>query len=210
MQAESLAVNMISADSLIDKAKKGDEVAFNQLVNLWYKRIYNYVLKYSSNEDLSADITQRTFIAVYKNLKKLNDAGSFKPWVYRIATNFCHEEARKSARNKLVSITASRSEDEEQPTITEGEATERMFDPERSYQQVELEKILFSCLQELPDDQRSVILMKEYEGFKFHEIADALNASENTVKTRLYRGLKVLKQRLEEQNINKETIHYEL
>lgn len=210
MQAKSLAVSMISADGLIEKAKGGDEVAFNQLVNLWYKRIYNYALKYSSSEDLTADITQKTFIAVFKNLKKLKDAGSFKPWVYRIATNFCHEEGRKQARKKSVFMTPASNEEEDQATPIEGEAKEMMFDPERSYQQVELEKILFNCLQELPEDQRSVILMKEYEGFRFHEIAEALNTSENTVKTRLYRGLKVLKQRLEEQNINKETIHYEL
>ena len=209
MQTESIAVNMFSADSLIEKARGGDETAFNQLVNLWYKRIYNYVLKYSSNADLTADITQKTFIAVFKNLKKLKDAGSFKPWIYRIATNFCHEEGRKQARNKLVSMTPMNEEDDTTAPI-ESEAKERMFNPEQSYQQVELEKILFGCLQDLPEDVRSVILMKEYEGFKFHEIADALNTSENTVKTRLYRGLKVLKQRLEEQNINKETIHYEL
>lgn len=210
MHANPVEVNMISADSLIDKAKMGDEVAFNQLVNLWYKRIYNYVLKYSSNEELTADITQKTFIAVFKNLKKLKDSGSFKPWIYRIATNFCHEEARKEARNKLVSMTSGASEEDEDSSLIEGEAKERMFDPERSFQQLELEKILFSCLQELPEDQRSVILMKEYEGFKFNEIADALDTSESTVKTRLYRGLKVLKQRLAERNINKETIHYEL
>ena len=210
MQAESVTVGMVSADRLIEQAKKGDEVAFNQLVNLWYKRIYNYVLKYSANDDLTADITQKTFIAVYKNLKKLKDAGSFKPWVYRIATNYCHEEARKLARNKLVSMSPATSDEEENSAPIGGEAKDRMFNPERSFQQVELEKILFGCLQQLPEDQRSVILMKEYEGFKFHEIADALNTSENTVKTRLYRGLKTLKQRLEQQNINKETIHYEL
>ena len=201
---------MISADTLIERAKKGDEVAFNQLVNLWYKRIYNYVLKYSADEDLAADITQKTFIAVFKNLRKLKDAGSFKPWIYRIATNYCHEEARKQARNKLVSMAPTTGEEEESAGAMEGEAKERMFNPERSFQQVELEKILFGCLQQLPEDQRSVILMKEYEGFKFHEIAETLDASENTIKTRLYRGLKTLKKRLAEQNITKETIHYEL
>ncbi len=209
MQAESIAMNMVSVDHLIERAKKGDDIAFNQLVNLWYKRIYNYVLKYSSEEDLAGDITQRTFIAVFKNLRKLKDVGSFKPWVYRIATNYCHEEARKLSRKKTVIMTPASSGDEEsqQP---ESEARERMFNPEQSFQQSELERILFSTLQELPEDQRSVILMKEYEGFKFHEIAETLDASENTIKTRLYRGLKTLKKRLAEQNITKETIHYEL
>jgi len=209
MQAEPIAMNTISANGLIEKAKKGDEVAFNQLVNLWYKRINNYVLKYSSQEDTASDITQKTFISVFKNLKKLKESGSFKSWIYRIATNYCHEEARKQSRKKMVLMNPSHDEEEDQHLI-ESEAREKMFNPEQSFQQSELERILFDTLQELPEDHRSVILMKEYEGFKFHEIAETLDTSENTVKTRLYRGLKLLKRKLEEQNITKETIHYEL
>lgn len=201
---------MIASDSLIAKAQKGDETAFNQLVNLWYKRIFNYALKYCGDEELTSDLTQKTFIAVFKNLKKLKETASFKPWIYRIATNFCHEEARKQARNKTMSIHTPSEDEENDQGIGEQQTKDRMFDPERSFQQLELEKILFSCLQELPEEQRSVILMKEYEGFKFHEIAETLDTSENTVKTRLYRGLKLLKSRLKEQNITKETIHYEL
>ncbi len=210
MQAEQVAVEISSADFLIERARQGDESAFNQLVNLWYKRIYNYTFKYCADEEKASDICQKTFIAVFKNLKKLKDAKSFKPWLYRIATNFCHEEARRKSRNKMVFLPQNGGEDEDDQLTFESEASDRMFNPERTYQQTELEKILFSTLQELPEDQRSVILMKEYEGFKFHEIADALNTSENTVKTRLYRGLKVLKNKLSEQNITKETIHYEL
>ncbi|MEQ9008497.1 MAG: RNA polymerase sigma factor, partial [Ekhidna sp.] len=66
------------------------------------------------------------------------------------------------------------------------------------------------CINELPKDQRSVIIMKEYEGMKFREIAEILDTSENTVKTWLYRGLKVLKQQLEDKKITKETLSYEL
>ena len=209
MQAE-VASNMLSADGLIEKARAGDERAFNQLVNLWYKRIYNYAYKHCSDEEMSSDITQRTFIAVYKNLSKLKETGSFKPWVYRIATNLCYEEGRKKAKRATVSIGVTRNENDEESYVGDGEAKGVIFNPERTYQQLELEKILFDCLHELPEDQRSVIIMKEYEGMKFHEIADALDASENTVKTRLYRGLKVLKNRLDEKNITKETIHYEL
>ncbi len=210
MQAETIAIDMLSADQLILSAQRGDEKAFNQLVNHWYLRIYNYVFKYCADEEKASDLSQKTFIAVFKNLKKLKDAKSFKPWVYRIATNFCHEEARRVARSKVVTMDPTGSEDDETRTGFESEAKERMFNPEKTFQQTELEKILFSLLQQIPEDQRSVILMKEYEGFKFHEIAEALNTSENTVKTRLYRGLKALKKMLEEQNITKETIHYEL
>ncbi|MEM7298189.1 MAG: hypothetical protein AAF391_07985, partial [Bacteroidota bacterium] len=66
MYAEQINQKMIQVDLLIDRAKQGDEQSFNQLVNLWYKRIYNYVLKHCGDEDLTSDITQKTFIAVFR------------------------------------------------------------------------------------------------------------------------------------------------
>ncbi|MEO9484258.1 MAG: RNA polymerase sigma factor [Ekhidna sp.] len=210
MHANQISQAMVPLESLIEKAMTGDEVSFNQLVNLWYKRIYNYALKQCSHNDVAADITQRTFIAVFKNLKKLKDVGSFKPWIYRIATNFCHQEGRKISNSKTVPFTVTQNDEGDTRINEEGEAEGIYFNPEMSYQQKELEKILFGCLQELPKDQRSVIIMKEYEGMKFREIAETLDTSENTIKTWLYRGLKLLKQQLEEKNITKDTLSYEL
>ncbi len=210
MQPNQLRDTMVPLESLIEKAKTGDETSFNQLVNLWYKRIYNYVLKQISNEDLAADVTQKTFIAVFKNLKKLKDTGSFKPWIYRIATNFCYQEARKLTKSKTVAFTVTSNSEGDSIIKEEGEAEGSFYNPEMNYRQLELEKILFKCLQAIPSDHRSVIIMKEYEGMKFREIAEALQTSENTVKTWLYRGLKMLRKELEENRITKETLSYEL
>ncbi|MEP0986779.1 RNA polymerase sigma factor [Ekhidna sp.] len=209
MQVSEIRQEM-PTEVLIKQAMTGDEQSFNQLVNLWYKRIYNYVLKQCSYDEIASDITQRTFISVFKNLKKLKEAGSFKPWIYRIATNYCHEEGRKKSRSKTVSFTFSKNDDGESTINEEGEAEGAFYNPELTYRQHELEQILFSCLQELSKDQRSVIIMKEYEGMKFREIAEILDTSENTVKTWLYRGLKLLKSQLEEKRITKDTLSYEL
>lgn len=211
MQADTLLdIAMMHADSLIVNAQKGNEKALNQLVGLWYKRIYNYVLKYCCDSDLATEISQKTFIAMFRNIKKLNDVDRFKPWLYRIATNFCHEEERKKKRNKTVSLTVSRNDDEQSETMEVGEAEGNYFNPERSFQQLELEEALISALGELNEDQRSVVIMKEYEGLKFKEIAEALDTSENTAKTRLYTGLRHLKEILKKNNITKETVYYEL
>lgn len=210
MQVSQVTKAMLTTEVLIQQARNGDEQSFNQLVNLWYKRIFNYALKQCSYDEIASDITQRTFISVFKNLKKLKEVGSFKPWIYRIATNYCNEEGRKKSRAKTVSFTFSKNDEGDSVINEEGEAEGVYYNPEMSYRQVELERILFSCLQELPKDQRSVIIMKEYEGMKFREIAEILNTSENTVKTWLYRGLKLLKSQLEEKRITKDTIGYEL
>jgi RNA polymerase sigma-70 factor (ECF subfamily) len=82
--------------------------------------------------------------------------------------------------------------------------------PEKQLQQAELSDILQSALRELNEEQREVVIMKEYEGLKFREIAEVLNISENTVKSRMYYGLDGLRKILERKNINKETIGYEL
>ncbi len=209
MYANQVEVSMVSMEGLIQKSAAGDEGAFNQLVNLWYKRIYNYVLKQCSDMDNAADITQKTFIAVYKNLKKLKEIDRFKPWIYRIATNFCLEEGRRKSRSKTVSFTTTVSQEGETTIVEEGQAEGTYYNPEMTFRKQEIEHILFDCLDELPRDQRSVIVMKEYEGMKFREIAEILNTSENTVKTWLYRGLKQLKKYLEERNFTRETLNYE-
>lgn len=86
----------------------------------------------------------------------------------------------------------------------------RSDDPDRQFQRNEVADILHAALMAINEDQRAVVIMKEYEGLKFREIAEVLNISENTVKSRMYYGLESLKRILEKQNINKDTINYEL
>ncbi|SNT36844.1 RNA polymerase sigma-70 factor, ECF subfamily [Ekhidna lutea] len=210
MQVSQVTTAMVNMDDLIEKAMTGDERSFNQLVSLWYKRIYNYVLKQCSVEELASDITQRTFISVFRNLAKLKDITRFKPWIYRIATNYCHEEGRKWSRSRTVPFTTSQGDDGETMIREEGQAEGAFYNPEMSYRQQEMQRILFASLQKISEDQRSVIIMKEYEGMKFREIAEVMDTSENTVKTWMYRGLKLLKNYLEEERITKETLSYEL
>ena len=90
------------------------------------------------------------------------------------------------------------------------ESGNRSENPERQLRHSELSDMLQKCLMELSVEQREVVIMKEYEGLKFREIAEALNISENTVKSRMYYGLDGLKKILERKNITKETVGYEL
>ncbi len=90
-----LDIAMNHADRLILQAQSGNDQAFNKLVSLWYKRIYNYAFKYAGSHDIAMDITQNTFIAVHHKIDQLRDVKSFKPWLYRIAINCSHEELRK-------------------------------------------------------------------------------------------------------------------
>jgi RNA polymerase sigma factor (sigma-70 family) len=210
MHAETLLdIAMMHSDSLITRAKQGDQNAQGKLVQLWYKRIYNFGYKFFLDHDLAMEVTQKTFISMCRNLAGLQDIARFKSWLYKIAVNYCREEARKNKNSRALSFDVVWSNDTEESPKWEGSG-QRHDNPQRQLEQVELSDILQEALLELNDEQREVVIMKEYEGLKFREIAEVLNISENTVKSRMYYGLDGLKKILEKKNINKDTIGYEL
>jgi RNA polymerase sigma-70 factor (ECF subfamily) len=210
MHAETLLdIAMMHSDTLVVRAKTGDQGAQGKLVQLWYKRIYNFGYKFFLDHDMAMEVSQKTFISMCKNLQSLQDIARFKPWLYKIAVNYCREEARKKKGSRSLSFDLVWNRDAEDSPQWESSG-QRFDSPERQLQQRELSDILQTALLELSEEQREVVIMKEYEGLKFREIAEALNISENTAKSRVYYGLNGLKKILEKKNINKNTIGYEL
>jgi RNA polymerase sigma factor (sigma-70 family) len=209
MPADTLLdIAMMHSDALIARAREGDKNAQGKLVQLWYKRIYNFSYKFFFDHDLAMEAAQKTFIAMHKNLPNLNDTARFRSWLYTIAVNFCREELRKKKTAKSTSLHDLRPGEAEDSYRWE-QSDERNENPEKILRQSELSDLLQKCLLELSPEQREVVIMKEYEGLKFREIAEALNISENTVKSRMYYGLDGLKKILEKNKITKESIGYE-
>jgi RNA polymerase sigma factor (sigma-70 family) len=210
MRAETLLdIAMMHSDTLIMKAREGDQNAQGKLVQLWYKRIYNFGYKFFVDHDMAMEVSQKTFISMCKNLHALQDSARFKSWLYKIAVNYCREEARKVKGTRSLSFDVVWNQEAEDSPKWES-SSQRFDNPERQLQQAELSEILHQALLELNDEQREVVIMKEYEGLKFREIAEVLNISENTVKSRMYYGLDGLRKILVRKNINKDTIGYEL
>lgn len=202
-------IAMMHTDSLINRAQGGDPYAQGKLVQLWYKRIYNYCYKFFLEHDLAMEVSQKTFISMCRNIGALQDVNRFKSWLYTIAVNYCREEARKLKTSRAVPLDKLVNIDAENSPTWE-KSGRRHDNPERQYQQQELADLLQQCLLELSAEQREVVIMKEFEGLKFREIAEVLNISENTVKSRMYYGLVGLKKILARKNITKETLSYEL
>lgn len=210
MHAETLPhTAMMHSDTLIIKAQQGDQNAQGRLVQLWYKRIYNFGYKFFMDHDMAMEVSQKTFISMCKNLASLQDSARFKSWLYKIAVNYCREEARKKKGSRSLSFDVVWNREAEDSPRWES-SSQRYDNPESQYQQSELSEILQQALFELNDEQREVVIMKEYEGLKFREIAEVLNISENTVKSRMYYGLDGLRKILEKKNISKDSIGYEL
>lgn len=204
-----LDIAMMHSDTLITRSRQGDQNAQGKLVQLWYKRIYNFSYKFFLDHDLAMEVTQKTFISMCRNLASLQDVARFKSWLYKIAVNYCREEARRKKGNRSLSFDVVWNREAEDSPRWESSG-HRYHNPESQYHQAELSDILQEALLELNDEQREVVIMKEYEGLKFREIAEVLNISENTVKSRMYYGLDGLRKILEKRNLNKDTLGYEL
>ena len=195
---------------LINQYLSGDIRAFNILVNNWDLKIYNFTFKVLGRREDAKDVTQQTFIKVYKNLRKLKNPDKFSPWIYQIAMNICRDQMRKEKRTPSTSIhgkirTSNGDEMELADFLSDDSAS-----AEDSLYQGELVEIIRRGLNMIPVEQRTVIIMKEYQGLKFREIAEILHAPLNTIKSRMYYGLTALRKALADLEIDKEVFHYEL
>lgn len=185
---------------LVENFRNGDIEAFNRLVNRWQKRIHRFAYRYFASHDDASEITQKTFIKAYKKLNILDEAEKFPAWIYRIAKNLCLDEARRAGRRRSAPMDALT----DHPTAESLDAN-----PDRQVHRDDLESILQLALKQLPNEQRIVVIMKEYEELKFREIAEILDEPESTVKSRLYYGLKKLRTLFEQWNIELEALRYE-
>lgn len=177
----------------------GNHQAFNKLIGRWQDRIHHFAYRYFASNDDAAEITQKTFIKAYQKLDTLDDAAKFGSWLYRIANNLCLDELKRAGRKRATSLEALKTAPQ----------TETASPADGTLMKNEAMVLLHKALLQLPNDQRMVVIMKEYEGLTFREIAEILDESENTVKSRMYYGLKALKKTFDSWNINKEVFNYD-
>jgi RNA polymerase sigma-70 factor (ECF subfamily) len=186
--------------------------AFNTLVWRWEKPMYNFILRYLGKREEARDLTQQIFIKVYRNLPRLKDRERFSPWIYQIAANLCRDLIKQRRRRQsfsLENLQESGALDEAaHPELTLH--PEASLHPDKVVSRNELKGILEKALREIPEEQRVVVIMKEYQGLKFTEIAEALGVSVNTIKSRMYYGLSALKKILAQWRIDEEAMLYDV
>jgi RNA polymerase sigma-70 factor (ECF subfamily) len=156
--------------------------AYNLLISRWEKRVYNYLLRIVRNREEALDLSQDVFLKAYQNLRKLEDPARFAPWLYRIA----HNEA----------FSAFRKRRPEGDVLTSEPGVEHIPVGGTAAFPIELSIAVTTALGRLTDDQREVVVLKIYQGFKFEEMAEILSCPVSTVKSRLYTALDVLKTQL--------------
>jgi RNA polymerase sigma-70 factor (ECF subfamily) len=178
---------------LVARMRKGESDAFQLVMDQWQHRVYNFALRYSNDQHFAHEVVQKTFIQVFEKIDQLKDPSKLRSWLYRIASNNCCSEGRLKARHQYSGI-------EEKSGIGEIDPDT----PAKRIEKKELTMMVKEVLQQIPADQRQVIIMKEYEGLKFREIADVLGESENTIKSRMYYGLDAMRKILLSKNLTKD------
>lgn len=196
--------------TLIRKYCDGELNAFNTLVWRWQKPLFNFALRYLGNPEEAREIVQQTFIKVYQHLPRLKDPSRFATWVYQIAVNLCRDEIKKRRRRQTYSLESIQENSEQSQARSALTLADDSANPERIVNRRELRDILAQALQQLPEEQRIVVTMKEYQGLKFTEIASILSIPLNTAKSRMYYGLTALRKILARWQFDQESLPYEM
>ena len=179
-----------SDEELVTRSIGGDADSFNQLVLRWERPIYALAYRTLGREEDARDVCQETFLRAYRALKGFRSEAKFSSWLYRIALNLCRDWIRRQRRTPVVQL----PEDVDVMEL----AAER--EPAESIENViarnDLTRLVEQAMAKLPEEQRTAIILKEYHGMTFQEIADLSGCPLSTVKTRLYQGLAVLRRDL--------------
>jgi RNA polymerase sigma-70 factor (ECF subfamily) len=146
------------------------------------------------------DVSQKVFLKTFRSLKSLKDPAKFSSWIYGITLNMCRDELRARRRNRLTSL------DEMLETRSTEPAFNNADDPVAEIDRANLGGILRKALDTIPEEQSLVIVMKEYQGLKFREIAEILDVPINTVKSRMYYGLAAMGKVLSAMNVDREAL----
>lgn len=180
----------IADDEFIKRSKSGEIEAFEELVLRYEKRVYTIAYRYMGNREDASDLAQEALIKVYKNLKKFRGESSFSTWLYRIVANVCRDALRKRAGKKEASLDSPIS-------TSEGELKREVEDtsptPDILLEQREQADYIQEMISRLDPKYRVVIVMREIQGFTYEEIASQLGCSLGTVKSRLSRARKILR-----------------
>jgi RNA polymerase sigma-70 factor, ECF subfamily len=184
---------MIRTDEeLVARTTAGDLDSFNQLVLRWERPIYALAYRTLGREEDARDVVQEAFLRAYRGLRGFKGQAKFSSWLYRITLNLCRDWSRRERRAPIVQV----PEGSDPIDLVDAHAAP-VDSVEDLVARREMSQAVAAAMAELPEEQRTAILLKEYHGLTFQEIADTLGCPLSTVKTRLYQGLSVLRRRLE-------------
>jgi RNA polymerase sigma-70 factor (ECF subfamily) len=179
-------------EALMLRFQNGDRSAFASLVRRHQAPLYNFAFRLLRSSPVAEEVVQDAFVRVVVNAGEFKHAARFSTWLYAITRNLCIDQVRKRTLRNHPSLDESkRDEGGDGPTLGERTADGRA-NVERAAVSVEIRERLVAAVDELPDEQREVFLLREVSNIPFKEIAEIVGIPENTVKSRMRYALERL------------------
>jgi RNA polymerase sigma-70 factor, ECF subfamily len=179
-----------SDEELVARSRGGDVDSFNQLVTRWERPIYALAYRVIGRDEDARDVCQETFLRAFRALGGFKGQAKFSSWLYRITLNLCRDWIRRERRTPIAQAQEGVDLVELAAESSPSESIEELV------ARREMGRAVARAMAQLPDEQRTAIILKEYHGLTFQEIADLLGCPLSTVKTRLYQGLTVIRRQL--------------
>ncbi len=180
-----------SDKQLVERVQRGDKRAFDVLTLKYQHKIVGLVSRYLNDADEVMDVTQEAFIKAYRALPRFRGDSAFYPWLYRIAIN--------TAKNHLVSR-SRRPPDTDIDVDGEFQGDSVVLrdvgGPENAMARDQLEEVIFSAIEELPEELKVAVTLREFEGLSYEEIAEVMECPVGTVRSRIFRAREAIEKRI--------------
>lgn len=186
-------------EDLVLAVRGGDLDSLGILVARWEQPLFRFVMRLVGRDDEARDVCQETFLRVLDRARHYRPGAKFSTWMYQIALNLCRDRARRHRRWDRI-LVRSRPMDED-PVFEPTAVAPTDEQPEAVLEAEERREAVRRALDTLPAEQREVVVLKEYEGLKFREIAEVLGLPESTIKSRMYFALESMRGALERQGV---------
>lgn len=187
----------MSEEQLIRRAQQGDNVAFEELLLLHQKKVYNLCLRMSANPDDALDLSQEAFLRAWRSLGQYQFEASFSTWLFRLTSNICIDFLRRKKRRQETSLTESYDDSDEGAELSVPDAQPG---PEQQAMTNETKIELARAMEQLSPEHREILQLRVIEDLQYEQIADILGVRVGTVKSRLARARLALRKILKTGN----------
>ena len=180
--------------ALVERARSGDIEAFEKLIEGCQKKVFNIAFRMIGNYDDANELAQEVFLKAFRSIKKFKGDSLFSTWIYKVTANVCLDEIRRRKNKRVFSL-------DEEVEYGDGDLKRQIPDnaptPDVEVEINEIKKVVNKSIQELPNDYKSIIILRDIQGLSYDEISKIFDCPEGTVKSRINRARQALKKILQ-------------
>lgn len=191
---------MHSEEYLVKQSMQGETRAFEELVSQYHNKVYALAYRYMGNEEDAYDMAQETFIKAFRSLRSFKGNSSFSTWLYRVTTNVCLDELRRRKR-RIVAISLDEPLATQEGDEVEKEIADSSPGVDILYEQKEFSQYIQQLLNEMKPEHKTAIVLRDVMGFSYEEIAEIMNCSMGTVKSRISRAREGLRKKITDREL---------